>query len=83
MATGPIAEPLSLDVEPGRVYRFVMRIEPIHMAATVGVMNKIVPEVCTRMAIELEAAGAQLEYAAFSRARRQRKETGRTRDGCP
>src|SRR5690606_17817313 len=65
MATGPIADPLPLKIEPGRVDHFVMRLEPIHVALGSGLIHRIVPEPCLNVAVELDAAVAQLRYADF------------------
>jgi len=66
MATGPLAEPFPVEIEPGRTYRLVMCIEPTELPnRSVALAVDIQSRRCMELAVDLAASRLQLEMAAL------------------
>jgi alpha-mannosidase len=64
-ATGPIADPLFLTIEPGKSHKLVMCIEPMELpGGGISVAVHVIPRRCSELALEIDAAAVQLELAA-------------------
>ncbi len=64
LATGPIADPLSVPIVPGRQHRFIVCVEPTELpgnALSLSVTFNI--RKCLDIALEIDAAAAQIRYA--------------------
>ena len=64
MATGPIVDPLPIRIQPGQTHALIMCVEPSELpAGSISLSVKVQSKVCGEIAIEMDAAAAQLELA--------------------
>ena len=75
LATGPIANPFPMTVDPGKTYHLVVCVEPTDIPALVLPLDvQIKSRRCVELGIEVMAASAQLHFAqALARTKQEKK----------